>query len=85
MLADNFLGVLDAALLVSAAQQICQQHEVELAAERACLEVARRRAAGDIETAVRAEALAAQLRGAVPVLARADDLEAEARALRGGR
>jgi hypothetical protein len=59
---------------------------VELAAEQACLEVARRRrAAADIETAARAEALAAQLRGAVPVLARADELEAEARALRSGR
>jgi hypothetical protein len=57
---------------------------VELAAERPCLEVARRRrAAGDIDAAERATALAAQLRGAVPVLALADGFEAEARELRG--
>jgi hypothetical protein len=86
MLPDNSVGVPDAALLTSAAQQIRQQHDVALAAERACLEVARRRrAVGDLETAVRNEVLAAQLRAAAPLLTRADDLEAEARALRSHR
>jgi hypothetical protein len=83
MLHDLLAGVSDPSILVSIAQQLRQEHQPQAEAIRALLEIARRRrAAGDVATATRMEALAAEARTASPWLRLADIFEEEAAELK---